>query len=92
MTQTKKKILIVGAGAAGSGVPHTGGQDGRSKGRCPDCLAAPGGLFPEVAAERIDSGTDVEGTIALIASRRDAGAQVVLLATGDRESRASPNR
>ena len=40
-------------------------------------------LFPEIVAERIDSGTDVEGTIETMAARRDAGLQVVLLATGD---------
>jgi cobalt-precorrin-7 (C5)-methyltransferase len=40
-------------------------------------------LFPEVAAERIDSGVDIEGTLEAIATRRDAGLQVVLLATGD---------
>ena len=40
-------------------------------------------LFPESAARRIDSGTDVEGTLDAIAAHRDAGRQVVVLATGD---------
>lgn len=40
-------------------------------------------LFPEVAAERIDSGAGIEETLDRMAARRDAGLQVVLLATGD---------
>ncbi|MCE5282984.1 MAG: precorrin-6y C5,15-methyltransferase (decarboxylating) subunit CbiE, partial [Deltaproteobacteria bacterium] len=40
-------------------------------------------LFPECPAKRIDSGVDVAGILDVIASHRDAGQQVVLLATGD---------
>lgn len=83
MAVDKKKIIIIGCGP------------GAAEYITPAARAAAAGadvlivskrlqaLFPEVAAERFDSGTDVEGTLEAIAARRDAGRQVVLLATGD---------
>ncbi len=83
MTQAKKKILIVGCGPGDPAYITPAAKAAAAKADVLIVSRRLEGLFPEVAAERIDSGTDVEGTIALIAERRDAGAQVVLLATGD---------
>lgn len=83
MAIEKKKIIIIGCGP------------GADSYITPAARAAAAGadvlivsrrlqdLFPEIKAERIDSGIDIEGTIEIMASRRDGGLQVVLLATGD---------
>lgn len=83
MSLSRKKIIIVGCGP--------GAEDyitpaARAAAAAADVLIVSKrlqDLFPEIDAERIDSGMDVEGTLSTIASRRDAGLQVVLLATGD---------
>ena len=83
MSEEKKNILIVGCGpgAAEHITPAARAAAGKA-----DVLIVSQrlkDLFPEVAAERIDSGTDIAGTLDIIASRRDDGRQVVLLTTGD---------
>lgn len=83
MTILKKKILIVGCGP-GAEIYLT--PAARAAALTADVFITSrrlDHLFPESAAERIDSGIDVEGTLAAIAARRDAGLQVVVLSTGD---------
>jgi len=83
MAVEKKKIIVIGCGP--------GAEDhitpaARSAASGADVLIVSKrlqDLFPESTAEKIDSGTDVEGTLDAIAARRDAGLQVVVLATGD---------
>lgn len=78
-----KKILIVGCGP---GSPDLITPAARAAALTAEVLIVSkrlADLFPEATAERIDSGTDIPGTIAAIAERRDAGKQVVVLATGD---------
>jgi cobalt-precorrin-7 (C5)-methyltransferase len=83
MAIEKKKLIIIGCGP-GAGtylIPAA-----KAAARKADVLIVSRrlkDLFPEVAAERIDSGNDIDGTIDTIASRRDEGLQVVILATGD---------
>ena len=83
MPEEKKKILIVGCGPGG--VEHITPAARAAAGKADVLIVSQRlkDLFPEVAAERIDSGTDIAGTLDIIASRRDDGRQVVLLTTGD---------
>lgn len=79
----KKKIIIIGCGP---GAESYITPEAEAAARKADVLIVSRrlkNLFPEVAAERIDSGTDIDGIIDTIAARRDDGRQVVLLATGD---------
>ena len=83
MNTEKKNILIVGCGPGSEEyiIPA-----GRAAALSADVLIVSQrlhSLFPESAAERIDSGNDVEKGLQLIAARRAAGLQVCLLATGD---------
>ena len=83
MALEKKKIIIVGCGPGAESYITPAARAAAAKA---DVLIVSRRLkefFPEVAAERIDSGVDIEGTLDEIASRRDDGRQVVLLATGD---------
>jgi cobalt-precorrin-7 (C5)-methyltransferase len=83
MAIDKKKIVIIGCGP---GAPEYITPAARAAAAGADVLIVSKrlqDLFPEIPAERIDSGTDVEETLAIIAGRRNAGQQVVLLATGD---------
>ena len=79
----KKKIIIVGCGPGAADYITPAAQAAARKADVLIVSRRLKGLFPEVAAERIDSGTDVEGILGTMASRRDDGRQVVLLATGD---------
>ena len=83
MPEEKKKILIVGCGHGA--VEHITPAARAAAGKADVLIVSQRlkDLFPEVAAERIDSGTDIAGTLDIIASRRDDGRQVVLLTTGD---------
>jgi cobalt-precorrin-7 (C5)-methyltransferase len=83
MTSKKKKIIIVGCGPGSVDYITPAAEAAARKA---DVLIVSRRLkefFPECPAERIDSGVDIEGTLGMIASRRDDGRQVVLLATGD---------
>ncbi|MBU1965720.1 MAG: precorrin-6y C5,15-methyltransferase (decarboxylating) subunit CbiE [Proteobacteria bacterium] len=83
MAVEKKKIIVVGCGPGAESYITPAAKAAVRKA---DVLIVSRRLmeyFPEVAAERIDSGVDIEGTLDAIAARRDAGRQVVLLATGD---------
>ena len=83
MSVEKKKIIIVGCGPGAESYITPAARTAAARA---DVLIVSRRLmeyFPEVAAERIDSGVDIEGTLDAIAARRDAGRQVVLLATGD---------
>lgn len=78
-----KKIIIVGCGpGAGEYITPAAGI-AAAKAEVLIVSERLKGLFPECLAERIDSGTDVPKILDLIASRRNDGRQVVLLATGD---------
>lgn len=83
MAVDKKKIIIIGCGP---GAPEYITPAARDAAAGADVLIVSKrlqDLFPDLAAERFDSGTDIEGTLKAIALYRDAGRQVVLLATGD---------
>jgi cobalt-precorrin-7 (C5)-methyltransferase len=79
----KKKIIIVGCGPGAEEYITPAARAAAAKADVLIVSQRLKDLFPEVAAERIDSGTDIAGTLGVIASRRDEGRQVVLLATGD---------
>jgi cobalt-precorrin-7 (C5)-methyltransferase len=83
MTLGKKKIIIVGCGPGAPDCITPAAKAAAGKAEVLIVSQRLKDLFPEIAAERIDSGTDVDGTLDIIASRRDEGRQVVLLATGD---------
>jgi cobalt-precorrin-7 (C5)-methyltransferase len=83
MASEKKKILIVGCGPGADAYITPAARAAARQADVFITSARLKGLFPECRAERIDSGTDVAGTLALIAARRDAGQQVVVLSTGD---------
>lgn len=83
MTVEKKQILIVGCGPGAESYITPAAKAAAQKAEVLIVSRRLKDFFPEVAAERIDSGTDVEGTIDTMAARRDAGRQVVLLAMGD---------
>jgi precorrin-6y C5,15-methyltransferase (decarboxylating) CbiE subunit len=83
MAVEKKKIVIVGCGPGAADYITPAARAAAAKA---DVLIVSQRLkdfFPEVVAERIDSGTDVAGILDIMASRRDDGRQVVLLTTGD---------
>ena len=80
---TQKKIIIVGCGPGGEEYITPAARAAAVKAEVLIVSQRLKDLFPECPAERIDSGTDVPGILDVIASRRDAGRQVVLLATGD---------
>ena len=79
----KKKIIIVGCGPGAESYITPAAREAAQKADVLIVSRRLQDLFPEIVAERIDSGTDVDGTIETMAARRDAGLQVVLLATGD---------
>ena len=83
MAIEKKKLIIIGCGPGAESYITPAAKAAARKADVLIVSKRLQGLFPEVAAERIDSGTDVAGIIDTIASRRDEGRQVVLLATGD---------
>lgn len=83
MTLTKKKIIIVGCGPGAIDYITPAAEAAARKADVLIVSQRLNEFFPEIDAERIDSGTDVDGTLDIIASRRDEGRQVVLLATGD---------
>lgn len=83
MAIEKKKIIIVGCGPGAAEYITPAAQTAARKADVLIVSQRLKGLFPEIAAERIDSGTDVAGILDVMASRRDDGLQVVLLATGD---------
>lgn len=80
---TPKKIIIVGCGPGGEGYITPAARAAAAKAEVLIVSERLKGLFPECAAERIDSGVDVAGILDTMAARRGAGQQVVLLATGD---------
>ena len=83
MAIEKKKIIIVGCGPGAESYITPAARAAAQGAEVLIVSRRLQNLFPEIAAERIDSGTDIEGTLAAIAARRDDGRQVVLLATGD---------
>jgi cobalt-precorrin-7 (C5)-methyltransferase len=83
MVMKKKKIIIVGCGPGAESYITPAAREAAQKAEVLIVSRRLQELFPELVAERIDSGTDVEGTIETMTARRDAGLQVVLLATGD---------
>lgn len=83
MAIEKKRIIIVGCGPGAADYITPAAQAAAKKADVLIVSERLKGLFPEVVAERIDSGTDVAGILDVMASRRDDGRQVVLLATGD---------
>lgn len=83
MAIEKKKIIIVGCGPGAEDYITPAARAAAAKADVLIVSKRLWDLFPEIDAERIDSGTDIPGILDAIASRRDAGFQVVLLATGD---------
>jgi cobalt-precorrin-7 (C5)-methyltransferase len=83
MAIEKKRIIIVGCGPGAADYITPAAQAAARKADVLIVSQRLRGLFAEVAAERIDSGTDIAGILDVMASRRDEGRQVVLLATGD---------
>jgi cobalt-precorrin-7 (C5)-methyltransferase len=83
MAMKKKKIIIVGCGPGAESYITPAAREAAQKAEVLIVSRRLKELFPEIAAERIDSGIDIDGTIDTMAARRDAGLQVVLLATGD---------
>jgi cobalt-precorrin-7 (C5)-methyltransferase len=83
MAVEKKKIIIIGCGPGAEAYITPAARTAAGKADVLIVSQRLKGLFPEVAAERIDSGTDVAAILTEIAVRRDEGQQVVLLATGD---------
>ncbi len=83
MAVEKKKIIIVGCGPGAEYYITPAAREAAQKADVLIVSRRLQELFPEIAAERIDSGIDVDGTLDTMAARRDAGLQVVLLATGD---------
>jgi cobalt-precorrin-7 (C5)-methyltransferase len=80
---TPKKIIIVGCGPGAEAYITPAARSAAAKAEVLIVSERLRGLFPECPAERIDSGTDVPKILSLMAERRNAGLQVVLLATGD---------
>jgi cobalt-precorrin-7 (C5)-methyltransferase len=83
MALEKKKIIIVGCGPGAESYITPVARAAALKADVLIVSRRLENLFPECPAERIDSGTDFEGTFDTIAARRDDGRQVVVLATGD---------
>lgn len=78
-----KKIIIVGCGPGGEAYITPAARASAAKAEVLIVSERLKELFPECRAERIDSGVDVAGILDIMASRRNDGQQVVLLATGD---------
>lgn len=83
MAIEKKKLIIVGCGPGSADYITPAARAAAAKAEVLIVSQRLRELFPEVKAERIDSGTDVDAILDVMAARRDAGRQVVLLATGD---------
>jgi len=83
MAVEKKKIIIVGCGPGAASYITPAAEAAAEKADVLIVSQRLKDLFPECPAERIDSGTDVAGILDVIASHRDDGRQVVVLATGD---------
>ena len=83
MAIEKRKIIIIGCGPGAESYITPAAEAAAAKADVLIVSQRLKDLFPECPAERIDSGTDVAGILDTIASRRDDGRQVVLLATGD---------
>jgi precorrin-6y C5,15-methyltransferase (decarboxylating) CbiE subunit len=83
MAVEKKKIIIVGCGPGAASYITPAAEAAAEKADVLIVSPRLKDLFPECPAERIDSGADVAGILDVIASRRDDGRQVVVLATGD---------
>ena len=83
MAVEKKKIIIVGCGPGAVDYITPAAEAAAGKAEVLIVSQRLKDFFTECPAERIDSGTDVAGILDTIASRRDDGRQVVLLATGD---------
>jgi precorrin-6y C5,15-methyltransferase (decarboxylating) CbiE subunit len=83
MAVEKKKIIIVGCGPGAASYITPAAEAAAGKADVLIVSQRLKDLFPESPAERIDSGSDVAGILNVIASRRDDGRQVVVLATGD---------
>jgi cobalt-precorrin-7 (C5)-methyltransferase len=83
MVVEKKKIIIIGCGPGAADYITPAAEAAAAKAEVLIVSQRLKDLFPECPAERIDSGTDVAGILDIIASRRDEGRQVILLATGD---------
>jgi len=83
MAVEKKKIIIVGCGPGAASYITLAAETAAEKADVLIVSQRLKDLFPECPAERIDSGTDVAGILDVIASHRDDGRQVVVLATGD---------
>jgi precorrin-6y C5,15-methyltransferase (decarboxylating) CbiE subunit len=83
MKTEKRRIIIVGCGPGADAYITPAARAAAAKADVLIVSRRLMGFFPEVAAERIDSGVNIEGTLDIIAERRDEGQQVVILATGD---------
>jgi precorrin-6y C5,15-methyltransferase (decarboxylating) CbiE subunit len=83
MAVEKKKIIIVGCGPGAVDCITPAAEAAAGKADVLIVSQRLKDLFPKCPAERIDSGTDVAVILDTMASRRDDGRQVVLLATGD---------
>jgi cobalt-precorrin-7 (C5)-methyltransferase len=83
MAVIKKKIIIVGCGPGAADYVTPAAAAAARKADVFIVSRRLKDYFPDVAAERIDSGAGIDATLDAMAARRDAGLQVVLLATGD---------
>ena len=83
MVIEKKKIIIIGCGPGAADYITPAAAAAAAKADVLIVSQRLKDLFPGCPAERIDSGTDVAKILDVMASRRDDGGQVVLLATGD---------
>ena len=77
MAVEKKKIVIVGCGPGAADYITPAAEAAAAKAEVLIVSQRLKGLFPGVAAERIDSGTDVDGILEIMASRRDEGLQTL---------------
>ncbi|MFH2074259.1 MAG: SAM-dependent methyltransferase, partial [Pseudomonadota bacterium] len=71
MAIEKKKIIIVGCGPGAEEYITPAARAAAAKADVLIVSQRLMGFFPDVAAERIDSGVDIEGTLDAIAARRD---------------------
>jgi cobalt-precorrin-7 (C5)-methyltransferase len=83
MTAEKKKIIIVGCGPGAESYVTPAAREAAQQADVLIVSRRLQNVFPEIKAERIDSGIDIGKILDTIAFRRDSGQQVVLLATGD---------
>jgi precorrin-6y C5,15-methyltransferase (decarboxylating) CbiE subunit len=79
----KKKIIIVGCGPGAADLITPAAEAAVRRAEVLIVSSRLERLFPESSALRIDSGVDIPKTLEIIAVERNAGRQVVLLATGD---------